>query len=98
MLIKGSTLNAKQREQVRAAFVHRHTVENGQRFAEGCTLCHYRGDSLTGKTLAEWHAYHVPETTDDQWIADHAFHFVRDGSRLHARRNVAERAQTLAGG
>jgi hypothetical protein len=50
-------------------------------------------------TRAEWHAYHVSLQTDAEWLAAHAFHFVRDGSKLDARRRHAEPASVagLAG-
>lgn len=39
----------------------------------------------------DWHAYHTALITDDQWLLEHAFHFVKDGSRLMAN-NHAEPA------
>ncbi len=39
-------------------------------------------------TRAEWHAYHVPAVTDAEWLTAHAFHFVKDGSRLMERRHA----------
>jgi hypothetical protein len=60
MLIKGEKLNRAQREQVLAAFVHRHL-------------------DMTTKT-------------DDEWLNTHAFHFVKDGSRLMRNRRYAEPA------
>jgi hypothetical protein len=41
-------------------------------------------------TRAEWHAYHMPLTTDAEWINAHSFHFTADGSRLMANRHHAE--------
>ena len=32
----------------------------------------------------------VKPITDEQWIKDHAFHFIKDGSRLMANRNHCE--------
>lgn len=47
-------------------------------------------------TPDEWHAYHTshgaPLQTDAAWLEAHAFHFVKDGSRLSARHNRAEPA------
>jgi hypothetical protein len=61
-LIKGNHLTARQRNQVLAAFVHRHTAIGDGR--------------------------HYP--TEQAWLADHAFYFVKDGSRLAHNRRYAE--------
>jgi hypothetical protein len=79
MLIKGSKLTVTQRQQVLAAFPYRWTVENCQRAA----------------TFMQRGGYGAPTTapeTDAAWIDAHAFHFLKDGSRLVARRNYAEPA------
>lgn len=34
---------------------------------------------------ARWAGDTVPTQTDSQWIEDHAFHFIKDGSRLSAK-------------
>lgn len=68
MLIKGKELNQKQRDEVKRAFVNRHTVDHRARWA--------------GSTQ--------PTQTDRDWIESHAFHFVKDGSRLMANRNHCE--------
>ena len=89
MIIKGADLTSAQRSAVLAAFVHRHTVENAKRRGVPCILCDRRWPYVTGPRgdrkvweRAEWHAYHVPAVTDQQWIRDHAFSFLKDGSRL----------------
>jgi len=97
-LIKGSALTDYQRGLVLAAFVHRHTVENAQRRGVDCVLCAISGGDheitipagQQGPTeiRKRWHDHHVKAQTDDQWLADHAFDFVANGSRLHARRQA----------
>lgn len=94
MLIKGSDLTAFQRDQVLAAYVHRHTVENAQRRKVACVLCADSpggadrivvipaGQHAAGEVRTRWHDHHVRVQTDQQWITDHAFHFVANGSRL----------------
>lgn len=97
MMIKGSDLTDYQREQVLAAFVHRHTVENAKRRGVACILCHSVGrfPYVTGTPgdrkvweWAAWHAYHVKAVSDRQWLQDHAFHFVANGSRLALHRHA----------
>jgi hypothetical protein len=105
MLIKGSDLTSRQREQVLAAFVHRDTIENARRHGVACMNCanirswpYVTGQALPDGphvwTRAQWHKYHISKgaiaTTDQEWLRKHAFHFVKDGSRLHARRHAAE--------
>lgn len=97
MLIAGKKLNAQQREQVCRAFVRRWTHENARQSyggkCPGCEQSTRGGRIVTGPrgaekvwTREEWHAYHVPLTSDDEWIAAHAFHFTKDGSRLMVKR------------
>lgn len=76
MLVKGATLNHRQREQIKAAFVYRWTIENTQREAA------YRGIG----------APTIPLQSDSDWIAERAFYFVKDGSRLSLNRKYAEPA------
>jgi hypothetical protein len=102
VLIKGLDLTPAQRAQVLAAYVHRWTVENAQQTYYGlCPGCEqsqpFPLGTITGTTRrvftrAEWHAYHALLTTDDRWLAEHAFHFVKDGSRLHGNKPHAEPA------
>ncbi len=104
MLIRGADLTDAQRGIVLATFVHRWTVENAFQTYQGrCPACVQALAAVPLKvdgmpyTIAEWHAHHTKLTTDREWLAAHAFHFVKDGSRLHARRKHAEpvwRAET----
>jgi hypothetical protein len=75
MLIRGKDLTTRQKAQVKAAFLYRWTVENDRREAVWSKL---------GKPT-------MPLQTDEEWINDHAFHFIKDGSRL-SRRSYAEPA------
>lgn len=107
MIIQGSALTPTQRALVLRAYVHRWTVENAhQTYGGKCPGCEQsapfplvtgtRGSATTPErtwTRAEWHAYHAPLTTDAEWIAAHAFHFVKDGSRLHGRYRHCEVAE-----
>ena len=95
MLIRGNDLNPAQRRQVIAAFVHRWTHENAKRNYGGkCPACVQRFQCEPNATLeingVPWHEYHVPLTSDNEWIRGHAFHFTRDGSRLSARHSFCE--------
>lgn len=71
MLIRGAELNPRQRALVLTAFSYRWTHENPRR------------QSVWSRVRAG--TPRVPLQTDGQWLRDHAFHFVRDGSRLSAR-------------
>jgi len=72
MLIRGDRLTPQQRREVLGAFSMRWTIDNVNR-------------------VANW--ANVPQTerptidlcTDDEWLRDHAFYFVADGSRLDWR-------------
>lgn len=81
MLIRGDKLTHMQRQEVLRTFVHRWTLENAG-ICETLRKVWQRED---------WHAYHTALITDDQWLLEHAFHFVKDGSRLMAN-NHAEPA------
>lgn len=74
MLIKGSKLTAKQRKQVLSTFVMRWTIENAHV---------YNGKLASFKPSIE-------PITDEQWITEHAFYFVKDGSRLDQRKKHCE--------
>jgi hypothetical protein len=76
MLIKGYRLNDRQRRDVLNVFGYRWTVENMP-----------RAKLWTGKP---WPT--VTPVTDEQWLRDHAFHFVKSGTRLKAGRHYAEPA------
>jgi hypothetical protein len=90
MLIRGDKLTAAQRAEVLRTYVHRWTHENAkQTYGGKCPGCEQstcnHGHIVTGTkvwTRDEWHAYHVPLVTDEQWLKEHAFHFIKDGSRL----------------
>lgn len=76
MLIKGSKLSPAQRSLVLAAFPYRWTHENKRR----------------AHTFYGGHVPTMEPVSDEQWLADHAFHFIKDGSRLMANRHHAEPA------
>lgn len=98
MLIKGSDLTTAQRQLVLAAFVHRHTVENAKAHGVPCVMCANSpggadeiviipaGQQAAHEVRKRWHDHHVSVQTDAAWLADHAFHFTKDGQRLMARR------------
>lgn len=105
MLIRGLDLNPVQRRLVLAVFVHRHTIENASARGVACVNCadipcwpYVAGQALvTGPkvyTREQWHAYHTShgavDVPDAEWLASHAFHFVKDGSRLMLNRMFAE--------
>lgn len=76
-LIKGSRLTRAQREIVLATYLYRWTRDNPRRED------YWRG--IAGKPT-------MPLVSDAEWLADHAFHFIADGSRLHARHRHCEPA------
>ena len=78
MLIKGKNLNKRQREEVLNAFGYRWTLENETRARKW----HKGFNNATLPTM--------PLQTDEQWLNEHAFHFVRDGSRMMLNRHTAE--------
>ncbi len=82
MLIQGKSLTQSQRRIVLAAFVYRWTRDNEQRERAWA--------GIKGKPT-------VALQSDEEWLREHAFHFVNDGSRLMANRRHAEPAY-LAGG
>ena len=67
MLIKGSDLNAHQKSIVLRAFIYRWTAENPNRDRA------YK--NISKPTM--------PLKSDQEWLNEHAFYFVRDGSRLN---------------
>jgi len=75
MRIRGTDLTPRQREEVLRAFVHRWTKDNPQ-LREAWAG---RPGRPTGQLIS-----------DDEWIITHAFHFVKDGSRLTRNRRYAE--------
>ena len=77
-LIKGDDLNFEQREQVRRTFVYRWTIDN-----------QYREQAWreTNQPIRPT----IPLKTDLEWLHEHAFWFINDGSRL-AKNKHAEPA------
>jgi hypothetical protein len=79
MLVRGDKLSESARREVLESHGHRWTVENEAR-------------------ARRWHwaatidPPRIPLVTDAQWLREHAFHVVRDGSRLMANRRHAEPA------
>lgn len=100
MLIRGDKLNGNQRRLVLARFVHRHTHENArQTYGGRCPACVQQRQCGGAMMLATadgrvipWHEYHAPLQTDDEWLAGHAFHFVKDGTRPSEQHRCAEPA------
>jgi len=76
-LIKGADLNTKQKQEVLNVFGYRWTVENKQR-------------------ALQWLGNIQPPTiqpqTDEEWLKEHAFYFVEDGTRLSKKRRHCEPA------
>jgi hypothetical protein len=68
MLIRGDRLTPRQRRLALAAFTYRWTHENPHRQRVWSAV-------KAGQPT-------IPLQTDDQWLREHAFHFVKDGSRL----------------
>lgn len=76
--INGSKLSPATRQEVLSAYGYRWTVENERRAREW-----FRAGKAEPPT--------APLVTDEEWLADHAFHVTRDG-RLDARHRHAEPA------
>jgi hypothetical protein len=78
MLVRGDELSESARREVLAAYGCRWTRENHGRAIEwrrrSGVVCPH------GK----------PRQTDAEWLREHAFHVVKDGSRLMANRRHAE--------
>lgn len=66
-LIKGKDLNSSQRGQVLNTYVYRWTSDNKRRESIYA--------NIAGKPT-------TPLITDNQWLREHAFWFLNDGSRL----------------
>jgi hypothetical protein len=75
-LIKGSNLTDKQRAIVLSAYIYRWTTGNSRR----------------AEVYAKIGSPKIPLQSDETWLAEHAFHFVKDGSRLNANHHYAEPA------
>ncbi len=75
MLIKGRDLNESQKKQVLSAFIYRWTLDNPRLYEA------YR--NMDSKPTC-------PKVSDAEWLEKHAFHFLKDGSRLMANRRYCE--------
>lgn len=90
-LIPGDRLTPSLRRAVLATFVHRWTHENARQSYSGrCPACvqRERCGQLSTVTLSDgqivnWHDYHMPLQSDEDWLRAHAFHVTR-GGRLDA--------------
>lgn len=100
MLIKGADLTPRQYEQVLNAFVYRWTTGNPHRAQVYgvCPHCGVLGGEPSEDNVACRQVHPtVPLQTDNEWVKDHAFHFVADGSRLMQRRNACVPAYVADG-
>lgn len=82
-LILGGDLNAVQRRQVLAAFVHRWTHGNARQSYQGRSPACVQQRQCNGATVVNgipWHQYHKPLVSDEQWLGEHAFYFKVDGA------------------
>jgi len=77
MLIKGENLNPKQKAEVLNAFIYRWTKDNNRREEV------YHNIGKPSLPLLQ---------SDDEWLAERSFHFVKDGSRLSGNWKHAELA------
>jgi hypothetical protein len=75
-LIKGENLTEKQKDEVLRAFIYRWTTGNHQR--ESVYM------NLSKPTM--------PLQSDTEWLKNHAFWFINNGSRLARNRRFAEAA------
>jgi hypothetical protein len=80
MLVRGDQLGESARRQVLAVFGYRWTVENEARAREWSK----RSGAIIPSRFAR--------ITDQEWLREHAFHVVKDGSRLMRNRSHAEPA------
>lgn len=88
MWVKGKDLTPTQCKQVLASYVHRQTKKTIRAVSAnaGCLAC--RGYDCGGKsthTLVYSMWDKLP--TDNEWIIEHAFNFIKDGSRLNGNYN-----------
>ena len=74
MLIQGQDLTPKQTEQVLCAFVYRWTTGNEARTRVYFKRVHPK----------------IPLISDHEWLNKHAFHFLKDGSRLMHNRQYCD--------
>jgi hypothetical protein len=80
MLVRGDQLSESARRQVLAAFGYRWTIENESRARQW---------SRQSRLICPSGFARI---TDQQWLRQHAFHVVQDGSRLMKNRSHAEPA------
>lgn len=91
-LVKGSNLSTPLRQEVLSQYIHRWTHENAtQTYGGKCPACAQRDFRTTNMTQKQWHEYHVALITDEQWLAEHAFHVTRR-CKLNLNRRHAEPA------
>jgi hypothetical protein len=81
MLIKGRHLTEHQKRLVLNAFVNRFTGEHKPQWAN--------------KKMPNGEEYKPLYKTDDEWINDYSFYFIKDGSRLMANKNYCVPTSTL---
>lgn len=88
----GTELKPSAQAEAKACFVHRWTHENAKQSyggkCPGCEQSTRSGRIITGGvpgiplkewTREEWHAYHVPLLTDEQWLAHTQFAVTKSG-------------------
>ena len=76
-LIKGNNLNTIQQQQVLNSFIYRWTTGNIQ--------CESVWHNITGKPTMQ-------KQTDKEWLNNHSFWFLNNGSRLSQNKHYAEPA------
>lgn len=84
MLIHGKNLTPKQKSEVLQAFRYRWTFESPSRSRiYSCPYC-----NLHTKFTVECRKFHptIAFISDEEWLSQYAFHFVKDGSRLDRHR------------
>lgn len=74
MLIKGTDLTEDQKKLVLSSFPYRWTGENRARMRR-------EGADMS---------HPEPIKTDEEWLASHSFHFIKDGSRLSKSKRWTE--------
>lgn len=75
MLVNGNSLNFWQKQIVLAQYGYRWTSGNVNRTRFWA--------GIAGAPT-------IPLVSDSEWLAKHAFHFIKDGSRLARNRHYAE--------
>ena len=87
-LVAGADLTPAMAKQVKDAFIYRWTFDSPYRTKYyKCDLCDIAAPYVNPDS-SEGHSHPtIPLVSDEQWLADHAFHFTNDG-RLFARRHA----------